>query len=186
MPRQPVKKSGPFQKPRSKTVKKRTSPNTKSVKVKKTEKDKRLPPQRKEKKAWKPPHPKYGTSKLEEKFAKEFLEPLGIKYVYQYEARTIGRFFDFYIPDENLLIEVDGDFYHSYGLVYEQMSPMQKHNKRVDEEKNHWAAINCIPLLRIWEHDINKRPEIVKEVLSQYIKEARETKERKEKMKQRH
>ena len=37
-------------------------------------------------------HKDYGTSKLEEKFAKNFLDKLGIKYVYQYEAKSIGRF----------------------------------------------------------------------------------------------
>lgn len=38
---------------------------------------------------------KYGTSKLELDFARDFLEKLGVKYIYQYEAKDIGRFFDF-------------------------------------------------------------------------------------------
>lgn len=44
-------------------------------------------------------HPQYGTSKLEEDFAKEFLDKLGVKYVYQFEAKDIGRFYDFRIKD---------------------------------------------------------------------------------------
>ena len=71
-------------------------------------------------------HKDYGTSKLEVKFAKEFLDKLGVEYVYQFKAESIGRFYDFFLPKENVLIEVDGDFYHSFGLVYEDMSPMQK------------------------------------------------------------
>ena len=72
----------------------------------------------------------YGTSKLEVRFAKNFLDRLGVRYVYQFEAKSIKRFYDFFIPDCNILIEVDGDYYHSYGLVYEQMTPTQKKNKR--------------------------------------------------------
>lgn len=112
----------------------------------------------------------YGTSKLEERFASDFLDKLGVKYTYQYKAESIGRYFDFYLNDYRVLIEVDGDFYHSYGLLYEQMSPMQKHNKRVDEEKNRWASLNRIPLIRIWEHEINKEPKKVMDFLKDRLK----------------
>lgn len=112
----------------------------------------------------KKPHPKYGTSKLEKKFAKEFLDKLGLKYQEQYEARDIKRFFDFKLNDR-VLIEVDGDYYHSYDKIYEEMSPMQKRNARVDEIKNKWAHSNGYKLIRIWEHDINNNPQKVFEIL---------------------
>ena len=114
-------------------------------------------------------HPEYGTSKLETKFAKEFLEKLGIRYETQFKAESIGRYYDFYLTDYQVLIECDGDFYHSYGLVYEQMSPMQKKNKRVDEQKDKWALHHRIPLIRIWEHDINKNPEKVMKMLKEEL-----------------
>lgn len=60
---------------------------------------------------YKEKHPKYGTSKLEEDFAKNFLDKLGVRYIYQFEAKDIKRFYDFYLQDENLLIEVDGDYW---------------------------------------------------------------------------
>lgn len=56
-------------------------------------------------------HPQYGTSKLEEYFAKEFLDKLGIEYVYQFEAKDIKRFFDFFIPKSRLILEIDGDYW---------------------------------------------------------------------------
>ena len=56
-------------------------------------------------------HPNYGTSKLEEYFAKEFLDKLGVEYVYQFEAKDIGRYYDFFLKNHNLLIEVDGDYW---------------------------------------------------------------------------
>lgn len=54
-------------------------------------------------------HPKYGTSKLEEDFARDFLDKLGLEYTYQFEAKDIGRFFDFYC--QGVLIEIDGDYW---------------------------------------------------------------------------
>ena len=116
----------------------------------------------------KKPHPKYGTSKLEDYFAENFLDVLGIKYVRQYEAKEIGRFYDFKIVD-GPIIEIDGDYYHSYGLTYEQKNPMQKHNERVDRLKDEWALSHGIPILRIWEHDIHDNPEKVMELLKETI-----------------
>lgn len=40
---------------------------------------------------------KYGISKLETYFATEFLDKANITYVYQYEVKEIGRFYDFAI-----------------------------------------------------------------------------------------
>ena len=114
-------------------------------------------------------HKEYGTSKLEERFAREFLDKLGVKYIYQFKAESIGRYYDFYLPNENVILEVDGDFYHSKGLVYEEMSPMQKRNKRVDKQKDHWALINGIPIIRIWESDINNNPEGVMKMLKEKL-----------------
>lgn len=106
-------------------------------------------------------HPKYGTSKLEDYFAENFLDVIGVKYVRQFEAKDIGRFYDFFCPSANVIIEVDGDFYHGYGLTYEEKSPMQKHNQWVDKTKDEWALRNGIPILRFWEHDIRENPEKV-------------------------
>ena len=148
---QPVKKRGTYQKPRSKTVKKKRKPTTSEIIKKNIARSKK-------------PHPKYGTSKLEKKFAKEFLEKLGIKYEEQFEAKDIKRYFDFKL-DGRILIEVDGSYWHSYGKVYEEMNPIQKRNARVDEIKNKWAHSNGYKLIRIWEHDINNNPQKVFEVL---------------------
>ena len=114
-------------------------------------------------------HPEYGTSKLEAKFAKNFLDKLGVKYVYQYKAESIGRYFDFYLTDNHVLIEVDGVYFHGKGLTYEEKSPMQKHNERIDKEKDMWAASHGIPLIRIWEDDINEHPEMVMKTLKENI-----------------
>lgn len=104
------------------------------------------------------PHPKYGTSKLETIFENDILKKLKVEYTKQFYAKDIKRYYDFYLPELQVLIEVDGDYYHSYGKVYEEMTPMQKKNHRVDEIKNEWAAIHGYALIRIWEHDIRNNP----------------------------
>jgi hypothetical protein len=42
---------------------------------------------------------------------------------------------------------------------------MQKKNKRTDEKKNNWAALNGIVMIRIWEYDIHNNSEKVMEML---------------------
>ena len=131
-------------------------------------------------------HKEYGTSKLEEKFARDFLDTLGVKYMYQFKAESIGRYFDFFIPESRLIIEIDGIYWHSKDVEYDDMNPTQKHNKRVDEQKNHWCKINCYPILRIWEDDINKHPEKVMQVLKEQLHITREQKEINDNKKKRH
>ena len=123
-------------------------------------------------------HQKYGTSKLEEDFARDFLDKLGIKYIYQFEAKDIGRFYDFaiilndeMITGNMILIEIDGGYFHSDPRVVEEgkLNPMQKHSKRVDEYKDKWALLHGIPLIRIWEKDIRENPKMVMEELKKRL-----------------
>ena len=114
----------------------------------------------------------YGTSKLEERFAKDFLDANNIKYQYQYKAEEIGRYYDFMLTTDKgskILLEIDGDFYHGYGKEWDDKNPMQKHNQIVDGIKNDWALLHGIPLIRIWEHDVNNNPEKVRKILNEAI-----------------
>lgn len=150
-------------------------------------------------------HADFGTSQLEKDFAHDFLDKLGLKYVYQYKAEDIGRFFDFAIAADNdypyemmmtedvehikqgglfypgFIIEIDGDYYHSNPDEYkdEDLNPMQKHNRRVDAQKDYWCGMHCIPLLRIWESDVRKNPKKVFEMIGEYSAEARKKLEKK-------
>lgn len=117
-------------------------------------------------------HPKYGTSKLEDFFAHEFLDKLGVRYLYQFEAKDIGRFFDFYLIDDNLIIEIDGDYWHGNPEKYaeNELTRRQLKAQRIDEYKNKWALLHSIPILRIWESDIHNNPKKVMETLKNCIK----------------
>ena len=116
-------------------------------------------------------HPEYGTSNLETRFAKNFLDELGYEYETQFKAESIGRYYDFYIKPANLLIEIDGGYWHSDPRLYEgkELTPTQKRNKRVDKDKDKWALTHKIPLIRIWEDDINKTPKQVMDMLKSEI-----------------
>lgn len=116
-------------------------------------------------------HPQYGTSKLEEDFASQFLDKLGVKYIYQFEAKDIGRFFDFYLPELNLILEIDGDYWHGNPEKYseEELKGHQKRARRVDEHKTKWALLHSIPILRFWESDIRKKPKMVMEILKKEL-----------------
>lgn len=116
--------------------------------------------------------PKFGTSKLEKYFETEFLKKLNINYQWQFEAKDIQRSYDFYLPEYNLLIEVDGDYYHVNPEIYEgkKLTPTQKHDMWVDKLKNEWALLHGIPLLRIWENDIRKNPEKVMKTIKERLR----------------
>lgn len=157
---------------------------------------------------------KYGTSKLELRFAAEFMDKLGVPYVYEYEAKDIGRYYDFAIvatlPDTDVIytnrhgvrcidekkqyvrvlacIEVDGSYFHSDERVVseDKMNPMQKHNKMVDRLKDEWCQKHHIPLLRIWELDINTDPSGTMKKLKAAVEEILHANAMKMKFKARH
>lgn len=106
-------------------------------------------------------------SKLEQKF-EDMLVELGIQFINQHQLN--GYLYDFYIPKHNLLIEVDGDWFHCNPDVYpEAIHEIQKFVKENDEAKNKVAQENNIPLLRFWEKDINDNSNSVKSKLSEYL-----------------
>lgn len=100
--------------------------------------------------------PRTGPTKPERLF-KSFLEELEIPYI-QYklvESEQFGRcYYDFYIPKNNLLIEIDGDYWHGNPLLYKTLNEQQKKCQKRDVEKNINALEKGYKLLRIWETDL--------------------------------
>lgn len=97
-------------------------------------------------------------SQLEEYFA-ELLEDLEI--VFEEQKNVKGCLFDFYVPKKNLLIEVDGDFYHVNPAVHEEKYPVQRKTLINDAKKNKLAEREGYALERIWENDIKNNLEKV-------------------------
>lgn len=90
-------------------------------------------------------------SKLEFTFA-DILIGLGVEFTHQYEVD--GFDYDFYIPAKNLLIEVDGDYWHGHPDKFPELNAMQRKNKGLDRLKTKHAADRNFQLLRFWEKDI--------------------------------
>lgn len=136
-------------------------------------------------------------SKLEAYFAKNFLDKFGVRYVYEWEAKDIKRFYDFavvaisedsdvVVEEKNgvvslsqkyndvrpcLIIEVDGSYYHGDPRVVEEskLNNMQKQNKIIDEYKNEWCRVHHIPILRVWEYDIMNNPKLVMDMVKEAL-----------------
>ena len=109
------------------------------------------------------------TSKLEKTFA-NILALLDIKYQQFFYAKTIKAFYDFYLPDHNILIEVDGDFWHCHPDKFpEAVYETQKRSVVRDKVKNQWAVDNGYTLLRFWEDDINNNIKYVKQMLQEHL-----------------
>ncbi len=77
-----------------------------------------------------------------------------IKNIPQYKYK--GYSFDFYLPDENILIECDGDYWHGYGKLDEDLDYNQLRSRNNDKIKNKLAKSGNIKLLRFWEHEIHQ------------------------------
>lgn len=151
--------------------------------------DKRLPSKtRKKYTRRKPSHPKFGTSKAEQDFARDFLDKLGVRYQWQFEAKGIGRFFDYYLIDYGVLLEYQGCYWHGDSRIYEEkdLNPTQKRNKRVDQQKRLWAAMHGIPLIEIQEKDVRERPQWVMDMLKERLRIADKDNKIKDNKKKRH
>jgi very-short-patch-repair endonuclease len=72
--------------------------------------------------------------------------------------------FDFFLPDFNLVIECDGDYWHVNPKFYsnKKLTVAQEKNIERDIRKNKLLEKKQIQFVRFWEHDIKNNFEIVK------------------------
>lgn len=94
------------------------------------------------KRMWALKHMKTKRTSIEIKMAEE-LDKRGIEYEEQF---ILGNKFalDFYLPEYNVAIECDGDYWHNIPEV-----------KKRDKSKNAYVKKCGINLFRFWEHEIN-------------------------------
>lgn len=109
-------------------------------------------------------------SKLEYKF-ETLLELLEINYTHSFYISSIKKIYDFYLPDYNILIEIDGDFWHCNPINFPKPTyKSQEINLINDKFKNEWALENGYKLIRFWENDINNNILEVKKTLLENVK----------------
>jgi len=100
-----------------------------------------------------------------ERLIKEALRELGINFRQEYgvKYKNYYRVYDFYCYAQDrysLLIECDGCFFHAKEYYVEnkplsKLHKVQRKNIRNDKLKNKIAKELGIPLLRLWEDEIN-------------------------------
>jgi very-short-patch-repair endonuclease len=99
----------------------------------------------------------------------QILEELKVEFEPQ---KVVGfKIYDFYVPQANLLIEVDGDYFHANPEVYTEgsLNSMQKRNVKNDEFKDTLANGRGYKLTRVWESDLANKYEEVKNSIKKQI-----------------
>lgn len=100
-------------------------------------------------------------------------------YTYQYTFRCKdkkGHFIDyavdFYLPIQNMIIEVHGDYWHGNPTIYESFDSTQRNNRNRDKRKKFQILNqhNIKRFVEIWELDIKNNVEKIKEQIYEYVR----------------
>ncbi|MFS0822779.1 DUF559 domain-containing protein [Bacillus sp. 1P02SD] len=102
-----------------------------------------------------------------EKKLEQLLKDLKINYKYSFVLEK--RQYDFLLPNLNLIIECDGDYWHANPKYYPIPLDWQKERIIIDQEKDQIAMKNGYCIIRFWEDDINNNLDVVKQVLTSYM-----------------
>jgi len=89
-----------------------------------------------------------------ERELKIILKELGIKFKQSYKYK--GYYFDFYLPELDILVEVDGVYWHGKGLSWGELNETQKNSRTNEKKKNKLCFDSQKPLIRLWGDEINK------------------------------
>jgi len=99
---------------------------------------------------------KYTKTKPELHFM-ELLDKNNIEYKFQHWVEWKHgwkKFYDFYIPNKNLLIEIDGVYWHGKDKIDDKLNNQQIQTRQNDAIKNELAKKRGYDLMRIWEDEI--------------------------------
>lgn len=104
-------------------------------------------------------------------FVENILKERNIKYIPQKAIRWCN--YDFYLINENLLIECQGCYWHCCELCYPAgpKNEIQRKNLEKNIMKREIAASQNIPMLEIWAHEIKNDPEQTKQKIDIFILE---------------
>ena len=103
-----------------------------------------------------------------EQYGYDLLTELGIKFEPQWVfcRRYVA---DAYLPDYNIIVQFDGDYWHGNTKLFPNLSDSQKKSRATDAKSDERARAEGLKVLRIWESDI--KSEATKEVILRFIEE---------------
>ena len=115
-------------------------------------------------------------SSIERKF-EEIIQKYKISYEKQYivyyqtnDMKVKHVAYDFFLSDLNLLVELDGDYWHANPAIdWKKLTSIQTRNIENDKMKNDLAKAINLSIVRFWERDIhleNFESKVLEEVLS--------------------
>lgn len=92
-----------------------------------------------------------------EKLFAEKLHQWGIFHIFQKSLpwkKGWKKWFDFYIPEWNMLIEIDGEYWHGKGLKTGSLNKQQWNTRKNDRFKNYLAKKQNYNLVRLWSTEV--------------------------------
>lgn len=106
-----------------------------------------------------------------EKIIREYLDEMKIEYKQEAQIEFNSFWmFDFHILNSNLLIEVQGDYWHCNPKIYlEPINSYQKWAKKRDYLKKDYANKRGYEILYFWENDINQNVLLIKEQIKKEV-----------------
>ena len=112
------------------------------------------------------------SSKIEKEFIEKCIKPLGIKFTTQHYIKDLHHYCDVYIPEKNVVIEFQGDYWHGNPKKYEkeELSEFQLEKVKKDEALREYCKNNEIILVEIWESDYNRDIDAVNKLLVESVK----------------
>lgn len=90
-----------------------------------------------------------------ERVFSEMMKELEVEFEMQ---KIVGKkIYDFYIPHVNMIVEVDGDYWHANPIIYEgkELNKIQLRNVKNDKFKDVLATGHGFKIERVWEYDLN-------------------------------
>lgn len=93
------------------------------------------------------------------------LDSLQVTYISQHPIAS--KFVvDAFMPDANLIIQFDGDYWHGNPAKFTTLDKRQSRRVKIDQSQNKYFAKCGYTVLRFWETDIYKRPEWVRQQIT--------------------
>lgn len=89
------------------------------------------------------------------------------KYKIDFQPQFIlgSKIFDFHLKESNVLVEINGDYWHGNPEVYEQFSWYQIRVQKKDLDKKNIAIGRGYGYLEVWEKDLNEDKKSVIETM---------------------
>lgn len=104
-----------------------------------------------------------------EKQLKKILKELKVKF--EPQKIIASKIYDFYVPQANLIIEVDGDYWHANPDIYSEsdQNSIQKRNVKNDKFKETLALGRGYDIIRVWESELNNNYSAVKKKIKEKL-----------------